>query len=126
MRILVPVDFSRQSELALGFGIQLAKQAAAAIVVLHVIPDLGPTLGRSSTEMLLKELMSNAEKEITATIARFSHEDVLLSSQIVHASSIDRALPALIETDGIDLIVMGTKGASGVKRMVFGSNTVDV
>lgn len=108
MRILVPVDFSAQGELAFAFGIQLAKQATADVVVLHVVPDLGPTLGRNSTVLLLKELMANAEKEMAAIIAKFIDKDVPLSNQIVHASSVHRALPALIETDGIDMIVMGT------------------
>lgn len=126
MRILIPTDFSTASETALQYAMSFAKPIDAEIILLHVLPEIGPTLGTHSTAALLKEMQRTAREAMAKTLDRFTSENVKIHSEIVHGSSVYKVLPAIIETDAIDIIVMGTVGASGLKQVIFGSNTIDV
>ena len=126
MRILIPTDFSNASETATKFCISFSKTIKADIILLHVLPEIGPTLGTHSTAELLKEMLAETQDTMLKTINRFITENVSLFSQIVHGSSVHKVLPAIVESEGIDMIVIGNVGASRLKQVLFGSNTIDV
>lgn len=61
MRIIVPTDFSAPAKIAARFALALALQVKAEVILLHVLPNLGPTFGLSPTSFIKQELLDKTE-----------------------------------------------------------------
>jgi len=124
-KILVPCDFSDQALSALRFAFDLSKQSAKEVHLLHVVElpvmhdsMLMPTLSFEAT--LLKELRENAEDQFARIRKEYaSVHDVI--TKIVFGNTSMMILEYINEA-AIDLVVMGTKGASGLRELIIGSN----
>ena len=124
-KILVPCDFSEQSVNAFRLAADLADQTKGEIHLLHVteVPVmhdslLMPTLSFEAT--LLKELSDNAENQFKKLIADFPTETLVLSKNVFGNTSL--MILDYITENHIELVVMGTKGASGLRELLIGSN----
>lgn len=124
--ILVPTDFSKNAEHALNYAVQLAKYENARVILLHVLNlayinsniDFNPEQSFNkyeSTKNSLIELCSKVKKKYDFDCEYINVEGELINS-IIEVS----------DTEDADLIVMGTKGASGIKKIFKGSNTANV
>jgi nucleotide-binding universal stress UspA family protein len=130
-RILVPCDFSAPSREAFKMAIDIAAKTTGEITVLHAIYDpimydptfTGGTLGFDPT--LLSQLEEGAQKAFEKLANEFAAKKIKTSLEISY-NGIVPAIHQLIETRKIDLIVMGTAGASGVQEFFVGSNTEKV
>jgi nucleotide-binding universal stress UspA family protein len=134
-KILVPTDFSEHAEHALKVAAQIARKNNSEIYLLHMlelpshISDDG--IGESNavgSSAGVPEVMFFMEK----TRERF--EEVLNAPYlegipVVEAIQFDRAFDGIIKQSkkhNIDLIIMGSHGASGFREMFIGSNTEKV
>ncbi|MBY8962191.1 universal stress protein [Flavobacterium sp. D11R37] len=134
-KILVPTDFSEHAEHALKVAAQIARKNNSEIYLLHMlelpshISDDG--IGESNavgSSTGVPEVMFFMEK----TRERF--EEVLNAPYlegipVVEAIQFDRAFEGIIKQSkkhNIDLIIMGSHGASGFREMFIGSNTEKV
>jgi nucleotide-binding universal stress UspA family protein len=124
-KILVPCDFSEQSVNAFRLAADLADQTKGEIHLLHVIEVpvmhdslLMPTLSFEAT--LLKELSDNAEHQFKKLIADFPTEIMVQSKNVFGNTSL--MILDYITENHIELVVMGTKGASGLRELLIGSN----
>jgi nucleotide-binding universal stress UspA family protein len=112
--VLVPVDFSEASSNALSFGAELAKRTSARLVVINV-------LVKEEDENESKARLKTIESDLKNSFAT----GLTLESSIAHGDLVT-TLKKVIAVQQPDLVVMGTKGASGLKRILIGSNTVKV
>ncbi len=128
-KLLIPVDFSDTSEAAVDFGAQLARRFGYTISLFHSI-DLfgsyesmyadGPQI-QSFTDRLTEDMeirMANLKKRY--------QEDGLLINTYITCGSLIQDIRKIVREQDIDLIVMGTKGVSGLKEFFVGSNTEKV
>lgn len=127
--ILVPVDFSPYSEAALLLGCEMAGCFGAVPLVLHVVHDPGETPGYYA--MNLKKKQSRRIDDIAADMLA----DFLLRmakrhraiKKIAHIESmLVRGLPTnrileVAEKHNAVMIVMGSKGRTGLKHLLMGS-----
>jgi nucleotide-binding universal stress UspA family protein len=118
-RILVPNDFSPTAELAFRFAVNVATRAKGSITLYHnYVPIESTFIG---TEITRKEY--NAEYEATvakklALIKKRVLDDIIevaVTINVGRAPLIDNML-GFAAHNKIDLIVMGTQGASGIKK----------
>src|SRR5262245_14660869 len=112
--ILAPVDFSEASINALSFAAELCKRASASLIIIHVLEK---EKSEEESKGKLKEIESDLKKSFGS--------DLKFESSLVHGDLVS-AVTKVISARHPDLIVMGTKGASGLKRILIGSNTVHV
>ncbi|HET9361292.1 MAG TPA: universal stress protein [Vicinamibacterales bacterium] len=125
-RILVPTDFSPASEAALAAAMELADRFGASIHLLHVLEDPYST-SAYATEVygflppgLRETWQENAEKRLDALLPRERGTRSAGSCAVVFGSPA-RAIVDHAHGAGIDLIVMGTHGRSGVAHLLLGS-----
>ncbi len=124
-RILVPTDFSNFAENALQVAASIAKKNNCEIFLLHLL-ELPhqmnvAVIGRSSIPevmLFIQKANENLQK---------IKEQPYLDGISVHASiQFERAFSGVLsfnKKNGIDLIVMGSHGTSGIEEIIIGSNT---
>lgn len=127
--ILVPCDFSTASEQAFRFALDIAALSGGEVTVLHVInltPNFIETLDINpyyvDSMSILSELKQQAsvdfeemKKKINtgSTIVKFVVEQGLLNQVVLKS----------VHQFNADLVVMATRGASGLGELLVGSNT---
>ncbi len=126
-RILVPTDFSVQAENALKVAIKLAKQHNSEIFVIHSM-EMPLNLSTTSNSGDLPEslfFIKLAEKRFSELREKPYLDGIVLNETIGH-NEIYEDIEDACKKNKIDLIVMGSNGASGFKEMFVGSNTEKV
>lgn len=127
-RILVPTDFSKHAEYALKVAAQIARKNDGEIFLLHMLelPSAGnDALSRSHD---IPELMffKNAAVAKLDELMNSSYLDGVKISRIIQFEMAFEGIIKNGEAHNVDLIVMGSHGASGFQEMFIGSNTEKV
>jgi nucleotide-binding universal stress UspA family protein len=126
-RILVPTDFSAMSDAALEYARALAKRFGASLHLLHVIED-PLAYGGFSGEMYLEEpsptlratLVEEAEKKLGARLRPEDRRRLHATTEVTFGAG-PKTITDFASSRGIDLIVMGTHGRTGLAHAVMGS-----
>jgi len=121
-KILVPTDFSKNADNALLYAIHLANHFEAEVELLHAYDAITTT---GSLMNILEYVRENADRDLSRTIKKFSEHlsyGTKLTGRTLQSNAVDAILGAGRSKD-VDLVVMGTQGASGIKKVVFGSTT---
>ncbi|MDO7173411.1 universal stress protein [Mariniflexile sp. AS56] len=127
-KILVPTDFSTQAENALKVAAQLAKKHHCEIYLLHILEVPMHTIDALSSYNELPEamfFMKLAHKQFEDLREKDYLKDVVIHEH-VEFHEIFKGIFQVCKKQQIDLIVMGSNGASGLKEMLIGSNTEKV
>jgi len=128
-QLLVPTDFSANSWNALEYAVRLYKNKPCTFYILH-IGDLRQSDVNTNSFVFPTEKISASVKEKLNTL--FERIKTLPINENHHFISLQEygnfidLIRKTITEKKIDLIVMGTKGASGIKASIIGSNTGDV
>lgn len=127
-RILVPTDFSKEAENALKVAAQLAKKHSAEIYLLHLLELPLHQVDALSGHSELPEamfFMKLAHKKFEDTMNQDYLEGIDVHETVNFQQSF-AGIKDICKEESIDLIVMGSHGASGFKEMFIGSNTEKV
>ena len=116
--ILVPVDFSRDSEEAVGCAIGLAQQFQARLTLLHAI--YVPEAAEVNLAAYLDKIQSESDQLMAACRKRVEDAGVAADSLVVRGVPSHRITETSQEQQ-VDLIVMGTHGRTGLRHMLIGS-----
>lgn len=130
--ILVPTDFSKEAVYALDFAFKLAKKEKAKIYILNaieipmsaIVNPIGPPHVNGWSADFLDEMKKTREDKLKELLEHY--EDTV---PIEYKIELGYMLPATLEyidRNNIDLVVMGTKGTSGLKEILVGSNAEKV
>jgi nucleotide-binding universal stress UspA family protein len=125
--IIVPVDFSIQSENALKVAASLAKKYDSTIYALHML-ELNEAY-ISSTQTAHPEqtvfLLKMAEKRFAEFLNKPFLKDISVKPIIKHFKVFSE-VNEVAEANNADLIVMGSHGTDGIMEIFIGSNTEKV
>ena len=127
-QILVPTDFSNESNAAKVYATMLAESFGATLHVLHVIPD-PLAMGWGVDTAYLPQLLERTERNVREQIDKVltAEERTKFGGRIaVETGSPVAKIVEYAGKNGIDLIVMGTHGRGAVERMWVGSVTQGV
>jgi len=123
MDILVPTDFSACAEFALDAAVSLAKKSEGVIHLLHVVEPVSKAkLEFLEAEMVKKE--EDQEKE-NALVLLAALKDAYPGVEYkihLETGNVVEVMEKYTNDHEIDLIVMGSHGASGPSRLFVGSN----
>jgi nucleotide-binding universal stress UspA family protein len=125
-RILCPIDFSPSALQALGFALDLARQAGGLVTLLHVVEWLAedePT--HFNVAEFRGQMVNEAKQRLRSLVAEESRAWCEIDDLIVSGRA-HREILRAAETRSADLIVMGAQGRGGVGLALFGSTTQQV
>lgn len=126
-RLLVPTDFSEQAENALKVAVKLSKKHDSKIFVLHSM-EMPLHLSSTADSSNLPEslfFIKLAEKRFSE-LREKDYLDGIDIHETIGSNEIYEDIETACKKNNIDLIVMGSNGASGFKEMFVGSNTEKV
>lgn len=124
-RILIPTDFSPNAMKAVTYAAEIAKKNGAQIFLLHVIEPRAVSIGEIDIPLYsryVEELGNPGLKEletISETIAQF-YPGIQVEKKVIEGGIVV-SIDNYASENKIDLIVMGTRGVSGLKEMFIGS-----
>ena len=128
--ILVPVDGSEPSVKAAKYAIKVAICEKARVICVHVIPapeDISEFEGKPFYSLqAYYEVLGKSAKPWFDTIKEVAKlmdlgDDKIITDIIADVSSTADAIINYASTTNVNLIVMGTKGRTGLKRFLIGS-----
>lgn len=138
-KILVPTDFSETANNAVKVALEIAQKAKATVYFFHTV---NTAIDWSNTQMSVpskpvtvqkqKEMYPEVSKQITAAQAKLSELSKIAAKMKVNSkielgyNLFHEDLGRFADKNKVDLIIMGTHGASGVKEAFLGSNTLKV
>ena len=126
-KILVPIDGSETSALGLQHAILLAKDQKAALRLLHVVHDYlvaDGLHGVDSSGELLRELRERGQTILADAASSARKQGVEADTKCVETplGPVGAAIVECAEQWATDLIVLGTYGRRGIRRLVMGSD----
>jgi nucleotide-binding universal stress UspA family protein len=128
-RVLCPVDFSPASEQAVGFALDLARQAAGTVTLLNVVEWLAeeqPVADADFDVTAIREQMARKARErLQALVSGESRTECEIEETVTFGRA-HREVVRLAAEQQDDLIVMGAQGRGGVGLALFGSTTQQV
>jgi nucleotide-binding universal stress UspA family protein len=127
--ILVPTDFSSNANNALDYAIAFAKKEKAKIILLHTFhityminPDIPQQL--VAEQVFATEEMANSKLKLLCE--KVEHKGKVKCEFLnKQGLTVDMILSTAEEIKP-DIVIMGTRGASGIKEIILGSTTADV
>ena len=121
-RYLVPLDFSKSSNVALAHAARLSKESKKASVVLfHVITDSAAKVPFFLREKYYEERKKEVRKKIRSLLNKQIFKALKSRVVIVRAPDPARAIAKQAKESSASMIVMGSRGRRGFKRLVLGS-----
>lgn len=135
-KILVPYDFSEQAQNALDFSVAIAnKFDNVHLEVLHVmeVPAStnmgtmggGEMMPNMENQIFFVELMNRRKSQIEELKAKYIGANFKFSATIKLGNAFKNISDSINE-EKPDLVIMGSKGASGMEEVLIGSNTEKV
>jgi nucleotide-binding universal stress UspA family protein len=121
-RILLPVDGSRHSDAAADMAISIATGDNASVVLLHVRKPVPTGLGQPNADELLDHLTRGAEAVMEHYRGRLDAANVDYTDLVV-GGDVGETITNVAKVEKCDLIVMGSKGKSGLEGLILGSAT---
>lgn len=132
--IIVPTDFSENAANAVKYAIHLSKMHYFKLIFTHVysVPFLSPEAGMVYDASFYEAMRIQAEKALRESIEKVyesigMHRNLLLSElEVLEAISLAGGIQKMQHKYEANLVIMGTHGATGLKKFFLGSNAVDV
>ena len=127
--ILLPTDFSDNSWNAIQYAVELFKDEKCNFFILNTYTPMIYNLEYTSRFGLIEVMRDISKKNINDIQERIEKKFKNPNhnyNQISSFNTLTNEIEQLHEGHVMDLIVMGTKGATGLGEILFGSNTVHI
>ncbi|HAB26497.1 MAG TPA: hypothetical protein DCE27_01035 [Xanthomarina gelatinilytica] len=132
-KILLPTDFSANSWEATRYALNLFKNEPCTFYIMHSLEPLvsapSSVSSRRANEAILNSRNNESKMELEKELQKIQelpkNSNHAFETLLVHDYFLD-AVTSTVKKLGIDIVILGTKGASGIKEMTIGSNTANL
>lgn len=127
-KILIPTDFSDVAENALNYALNVAEKSGASLHILHVkqVPIMDATYPADTYQLYAAEMEELEEDNMKKLEASLLGKTAVKHTFFSTMGFVADEVVSHAEEHGIDLIIMGTTGASGIAELLVGSNAASV
>ena len=124
-KILIPLVKSEYNDKIISYAIILAKGSGASITAIHVLDksaegDLGDVFG-AKVEEYDKAKRKRAEELLNAVQQVIEKQGIKTGTEVIGSKSVPKGIIDYARESGADVIVIGTKGLTGVEKFFMGS-----
>jgi nucleotide-binding universal stress UspA family protein len=131
VNILVPTDLSDLSKVAVQYAINIVNKLGGTLTLLHVVSISQPTRAtmRLQLKSLEKDLIDTAKEDLESFVSDISGKLKIgeqIKVKVVKGASFNDTVKHEAKKLRTGLIVMGTRGARGLRKYILGSNTASV
>jgi nucleotide-binding universal stress UspA family protein len=128
VNILVPTDFSELSKVAINYAVKVGNKLNGNITLLYVVNTVQPTNASMwfKFKSFEKELIKQAKIDFELLIkdaSKLNKTNKPIKYKIVRGASFNNTVKKAAKRLRTGLIIMGARGASGLKSVLMGSNT---
>lgn len=125
--IVVATDFSENAVAAVQRAGEIAKQHGARIVLVHAVMSMTPAAPEfiPVPASFYEELRELAERQLEASVQALRKDGLAVEPRVMAEPAVSAVLAAAEEAKA-DLIVVGTRGATGLKRLLLGSTAARI
>ena len=121
--IMVPYDKSEPANRAFEYAVDLAKKYNSSISIISCVSLQVPTdpyFGTAyvETTKLLREDAKNSRSKLEP---RLKESNITFKTEVLDVISITESLLSYAESHNVDLIVIGSRGLGGFKKLLLGS-----
>ena len=126
-KILVGIDGSEESFHAADYAIELGRQYNGEVIALNVILSDATLFGATVPPhiMELKQEAQNyldkVKEKIESNTSNSDDSKLLFRTEVIGSPSAVSGIVAFAEKDNVDLIIIGTRGRSGFRKLLLGS-----
>jgi len=121
-KILVAIDGSDASMDAAEYAISLSKEYNnAELYALHVIRADVDLFGPHETSEFMTTMRTEGEKYLNKVRLKANEKNIQIKTEIISSTNIAGGIVDYAEENKIDLIVIGTRGRTGFKKLLLGS-----
>jgi nucleotide-binding universal stress UspA family protein len=128
-RILVPIDGSDPSKKALTAAVVLAREHSASIHIVHVCDETPVHVSMDTLPFppvaVMESMRQEGQRIVLDAVTSTREMGIESSSQLLVINHADQRISEAIEQEAenwhADLIVMGTHGRRGFRRLLLGS-----
>lgn len=119
--ILVPYDFTKFADLAFEKAVEIAQKFDSKLTLITVIGNDIDTAGMSlqRAQESHDEIERKVRTDLTTQSSKYDGLDI--SVEITNSPSSSDGILTFAEKNNVDMIVMGSHGRSGFKKLVLGS-----
>ncbi|GLB51603.1 universal stress protein UspA [Neptunitalea chrysea] len=122
-KLLIPTDFSENSLNALEYAVELYKDEECIFYLLNTIYDTDNILHSSIYDIYKERAFKELDQLEHKMQSKYNNEKHTFK-KIATVNLLNEQIKSTVKTEEIDLIVMGTQGATGAQEVLFGSYTV--
>ena len=126
-RIVVPTDFSASATSAMNYAVEMAKEIGAAVHLYHVYQVPVAVSDVPVVIVSVEELKKNAEEQLEYLKKGLEHitsdKPVTVTTEATMGNTVDE-LEELCKRMHPFMVVMGSRGSTGMERILFGSTTL--
>lgn len=127
-KIVIPYDFSTEADYALDVAVQFSNKIEAELHIIHVIEvpssylSLYPEYGGLEIDSVYSDdILKAVEHKLELVVDKIKDKGVKITSDVVHGKPFESIQQTIISEEA-DMIIMGSKGATGLKEIFVGSN----
>ena len=123
-KILFPLDLTENSSKILPYVLSVSEKYNSQIYLLHVVQDLNKWgklyVPHPSMDKFQEEAIKSAKKAMDKICENQLQNCPNFQKRVVSGDTVDEILK-IIESESIDLLIMGTHGRKGLEHVIFGS-----
>jgi universal stress protein A len=121
-KLLVPVDFSAESEKAIVYAVALARQFGAKITLFYVLePIRTPDFAMFPLSLSRRQLLQKCKGRLHRVATDLGIDRTLVTSTVARFGTVSAQIIAEARKQQVDLILIATHGYRGLKHALLGS-----
>ena len=124
-KILLPVDDSEESWRAVHYAVEIASNTGASLELVHILPSDLPVVSDVFCPNLdeIEKMWEEHGRDLLDKMIGTRHDHVQVTSRLEKGET-SQTILELARRGRYNLIVMGTKGLSWLKRAIYGYSSI--